>query len=208
MNPVRNCNTTSLIMGMAKPSGPKLKWLERAVHKILSACLLSLVLGCCPAVQTKSAQILPPSWYQNRHQVSADCGFGTVEFNGDYGLSETTAIDFARDELGRNLRSKIQSYVEARRMATRQTNQTGVATQTGSSQEQFVRSVSDQSVKYAIPKATELVGDQFFAMVCIDTNRFFDALKQNKDLNPIPPHGIKAMRMQGSALDGLLKNNQ
>ena len=193
-------------MTQKKASGPKRKWLERAARTVLWACLLSPMLGCCPAVQTKSARILPPSWYQNRHQVSAVCGFGTVEFNGDYGLSETAAIDFARDELGRNLRSKIQSYVEVRRVATRQTDQAGVATQSGSSQEQFVRSVSNQSVSYAIPKVTALVGDQFFAMVCIDTNRFINALNQDKGANPLPPDAVQTIRSQGDRLDRPLRD--
>ena len=154
------------------------------MHKVTNIVLVGLflfgaTLGGCATTSSAAGNrgIQPPEWYKNRSKVKDICGFGNVEYNGDYGLAESSAIANARDELARNFKTKVKGFQENVRAAGRSTVDGEKKSAARSAQENYTRQLIDSDLKFTTVRATEMSGDVFFAGVCVEVNKYLDEMK-------------------------------
>ena len=182
------------------------------MRHIFSFLVLAHLLAACgssaPAPQAEDINF--PTWFGDRSQVDAICGFGVTEFNGNVQIATSSAVQFARDELSRNFETRVSGYVESGIKAGRITADGVQKSASQSAQEQLSRGLVQQTLKFTNTKKVTKKGDQFFAMVCLDAARFSQALKDMMKAGDMVAREVldqskQLLEDQGAKLDAFMK---
>ena len=147
------------------------------MKKLLTLCALcafALACGGSKDVSEIEGEDLP-EWFLNQPSL---CGVGVQKVRGNIGSAKTFAEANARDDLARQLETKVKSMIK-------QYNQEG-GTEDGEISEELstkaALSLSKQTLQGSVPKKHALKNKQFYSLVCLDAGALTKAIDQMKVL--------------------------
>ena len=117
-----------------------------------------------------------PKWVLNQPPL---CGVGIQKFRGNVGSAKTFAESNAREDLARQLETKVRSMIK-------QYNQEGDTEDGDISEELSTRAtvtLSKQTLNGAVPKKSDMRDQQFYSLVCLEPDSLTDAINNMKILN-------------------------
>ena len=143
---------------------------------LIGLSLLALAVGCGGGdkVASMDGEDLP-EWFLNQPEL---CGVGVQKVRGNIGSAKSFAEANARDDLSRQLETKVKSMIE-------QYNQEG-GTEDGEISEELstkaALSLSKQTLQGSVPKKHSLKDGQFYSLVCLEPGALTKAIDQMKQL--------------------------
>ena len=125
-----------------------------------------------------------PAWYLDK---PTGCGVGSAKHRGILDLARKSAVASARHDLAGELKVLAQGLIDTYKQA-------GAVDDEGFSEElQTVttREVVDQTLSGTKVATTDVRDTEFFAMVCVDPDRFADSFDRAEGLNKKQRQGLR-----------------
>ena len=146
----------------------------------LFACLsgMILLLTACGSGPNGKSDIVTenlPEWVLNQPPL---CGVGIQKFRGNVGSAKSFAESSAREDLSRQLETKVRSMIK-------QYNQEGGTEDGEISEELSTRAtvtLSKQTLNGAVPKKADMRDGQFYSLVCLEPGTLTEAINNMKAL--------------------------
>lgn len=144
-------------------------------------CLLGILSMLTACGGGPSGESMPetenlPKWVLNQPPL---CGVGIQKFRGNVGSAKSFAESSAREDLSRQLETKVRSMIK-------QYNQEGGTEDGDISEELSTRAtvtLSKQTLNGAVPKKADMRDGQFYSLVCLEPNALTEAINNMKVLN-------------------------
>jgi hypothetical protein len=156
----------------------------RALIVIVSA---TLAAACATTPGTPSSTFDgAPSWANG--EVPFGCGLGQATMRGNQSLARSAAIDKGRVEIARSFQTQVGAMLK-------QYADEGLVDGKDYSEEkrtEVSKTITDTSLSGTHVKKTALVGKEFYALVCIDTEAFASTLDKMNTLAPKARAALKA----------------
>jgi hypothetical protein len=171
---------------------------------VSGALVASLALAGCATTPTKSTSFDgTPEWANGEAPIG--CGIGMAKHLGNKSLTRNSAVNMARDELARSLSTKMEG------MMKQYADQGETAGTQYSEQKntQVVRSIVDQTLSGTGVKKTAMVGQDYYALVCMDLAGFKGLIDDMNGMNAKMKQALKARADSEFAdLDRVLKESR
>jgi hypothetical protein len=140
--------------------------------------MVSMLTACGSSPSGKSDPVTEnlPEWVLNQPPL---CGVGIQKFRGNVGSAKSFAESSAREDLSRQLETKVRSMIK-------QYNQEGGTEDGDISEELSTRAtvtLSKQTLNGAVPKKADMRDGQFYSLVCLEPNTLTEAINNMKVLN-------------------------
>ena len=134
------------------------------------------LMGCGGSSETvRAAGMDMPAWAMAQPPL---CGVGIQKYRGNVGMAKTAAEGKARADLSRQMETKVRDMIK-------QYNQEGGTADGDFSEEQSTNvslSLSKQTLNGAVPTKAKIMGDNYYALVCLKPGILEDAINQMKQL--------------------------
>ena len=124
-----------------------------------------------------------PDWVDNPEK---GCGVGTAKYRGNRGLARDAAVGRARNDLSRQIETVNQSMLKD--YASQ--GETDGEDFTEELITQVIRQVTDMTLAGTSVVKTRIQDDEFFALVCLDTQTFADAFDKMSQLSAKQREGL------------------
>lgn len=153
-------------------------------HLFLLLASLSLFTACGGDKRSDMGDADLPEWFLNQPPL---CGVGVQKVRGNVGSAKKFAQANARDDLSRQLETKVKSMIE-------QYNQEG-GNQDGEISEELATSasvsLSKQTINGSVPKKTALKEGQLYSLVCLEPGALENAIDKMKSLGEAQRRALK-----------------
>lgn len=146
---------------------------------------LALVVVGCAHEQVKQSFATPPQWFDNPVK---GCAVGSEKVRSMVGFARDAAVTNARRNLAADLTSHIQSMMK-------QYKSEGEADAKDFSEElssEVTRELVDKTLVGTRAVKTEMRGNQYYAMVCLDPETFGDIFDRMNKLSGQERRALKA----------------
>jgi len=149
--------------------------LSQLIQSFALLGLIALPTGCGSDknVDVNGSEI--PEWFLNQPPL---CGVGVQKVRNNLGAAKRLAAASARTDLSRQLETKVKSMIK-------QYNQEG-GNEDGDISEELSTDVSQllskQTINGSVPKKNLVQDNQFYTLVCLETDALTDAINNMKKL--------------------------
>ena len=138
--------------------------------------MCALLISCSGAQQTQGAFGEAPDWYLNAPE---GCGVGSAKHRGNRDLTRKTAVSAARQDLAGQLETIVTGLIDS----AAEQGETGGKDFSEELQSATRKQVVDQTlVGTRVSKAT-VIGEEFYALVCLDPEAFAGAFDRMDELS-------------------------
>lgn len=148
------------------------------VIKLALLCVGSIMLLACSGATKAQLQSSTfeqaPRWFDNPEK---GCGVGSAKHRGIKNLTRKAAVQSARDDLARQLKTQIQGMVKQYAQA----GETDGKQMAEELQTSVSRSIVNEALIGTRVAVTAMQGEEFYSMVCLDPETFggiFDRMKE------------------------------
>lgn len=155
---------------------------------LVAGTLLTLaivVTGCASNSEVKETFATPPTWFDNPVK---GCAAGSQKVRSMVGFARDAAVTNARKNLAKALKTHIQSMMK-------QYKAEGEADAKDFSEElstEVTRELVEKTLVGTRVVKTEMKGNQYYAMVCLDPETFGDAFDRMNKLSQKERRALKA----------------
>jgi hypothetical protein len=169
--------------------------LEYTIEKAFILIIIAITLLACGAVPEyegraltqkpkEASDLQEPAWYSDRDQIDKYglCGAGTSEFQGNRRLAENGAKLAASQELASRFEQNVKSLVSQGAQSGALATSEGSTYGTKSAQDDYMEGLVNQSLKNTKVVKLEKMGNEFFALICVDVKSMLDHQDQMKEI--------------------------
>mgnify|MGYP001989480838 CR=1 FL=1 len=142
----------------------------------MSAKSMALILGSLLALPgcAKSGKL--PSWYLS---PPSGCAVGSAPNQGMMDMAKRLATQAARDDLARQLNTKVEGMIKNYMAQGRAEGQEFAEMDATS----VSRTIVDTTLVGTVPTEAELIGEEFYMMVCLDLETFASAIEDMETMD-------------------------